>query len=279
MRRAGWAVVLGAWVAAASGGCDQLASRTNPADRPTVARSLAPAIPADGLVVESVLVEQPAGDPFLDRGIWATARPVGGGETRVLLAENGLRVGLITGTGPQRLQDLFASESDTVNSKRMSFASRKEAVVPTAGPVDPCAFAVVADLAGQPQRVNLKQARCGVLVRPVAADGRVRLGCEPQIQHGTRRELIRPNEDGTRFTKSEEVPLERFPDLGFEVTLGPDDYLVVGGAADQPGTLGSVLFSAEANGRPRQRVLVIRARSGDRGANDLPPIAGPGRRR
>jgi hypothetical protein len=67
----------------------------------------------------------------------------------------------------------------------------------------------------------------------------------------------------------------KFPALGFEATLGPDDYLLVGGRADQPGALGAVLFGAEVDHRPRQRVLVIRARDlSPRAAPDLPPVGG-----
>src|SRR4029453_17321331 len=124
------------------------------------------------------------------------ARPVGEPETRALLAENGLRAGILSGVLPQRFQDLLVSGAETVLPNEMSFNARKEAVLPTAGPVDPCRFALLSDLAGAPQSIELQQARCGVLVRPrVEAGGRVLVYCEPRIQHGERRDRYRPNED------------------------------------------------------------------------------------
>jgi hypothetical protein len=267
--------------AVAAGGCKKPLTPTDSAATQTVARSLGPTVAPEGLFVESVLLERPVGDAFLDRDLWAAALPVGEPETRTLLAENGLRAGVLTGRLPQKFQDLLNSDADAVDPHGMTFNSRKEAVIPTAGPTDPCQFALLADLAGKPKPVELKQARCGVLVKPQPADaGRVRVWCEPQIQHGDRRELYRPTEDGTRFTKFEEVPLEKYPAFGFEVTLGPEDCLVIGWSADRPATLGAALFGVEVDNRPRQRVLVIRGRQTSRTASDdLPVIAGPWRRR
>jgi hypothetical protein len=280
MRVAGGIIAVCA-LAAAAGGCKPFNGGSPQPANSTISRSLTPMVPAEGLLVQSVLIEQPIADQFLDRDLWQTARPVGEPETRALLAENGLRAGILSGTLPQRFQDLLDSEADTVSPNEMSFNSRKEAVIPTAGPVDPCRFTLLADLAGAPHSIEFKQARCGVLVRPrVEEGGRVIITCEPQIQHGERRDRYRPNEDGTGFVKSEEMPLERFPKVGFDAPLGPGDCLVIGWNAEQFETLGQALFAVEINNRPRQRVLVIRAHQNGRSAlSDLPVIAGPYRPR
>ena len=115
-------------------------------------QALTPMVPPEGLLVQSVLLEQPIGDAFLDRALWESTLPVGEPELRALLAENGLRVGILSGALPQRFQDLLHSESETVSPHALSFNARKEAVLPTAGPVDPCRFALLADLAGEPGR-------------------------------------------------------------------------------------------------------------------------------
>ena len=234
----------------------------------------------EGLIVQSVLLERPVGDSFLDRDLWASTIPAGDPETRALHAENGLRVGILSGNLPQRFQDLLASIAETVSPLEQTFNTRKESVIPTAGPVDPCRFSLLADLAGKPKPVELKQARCGFLIKPQAADGdRVRIWCEPQIQHGERREWYRPTEDGTGFAKFEEIPLEQFPMLAFEATIASGDCLVIGWQAEKPSTIGAAMFEVEADHRARQRVLVIRARQTGRSAGDhLPVIAGPYRR-
>lgn len=271
MRRAWCAIV----VCAAAVGCFGRSAR--PAAE-SVARSLAPTVAVEGVYLESVILERPVGDPFLDRDLWAEALPVGSQEARALLSENGLRAGVLSGSLPPKFQALLESESEALNGRGLTFALRKDEVLPTSGLVPKCEFDLLADLAGKRAPVALKQARCGVLVRPEPLDGgRVTVYCEPQIQHGEKQEWLRPSADGTGFVKLEEVPLARYPVLGFDAPLGRNEYLVIGWHADQRDTLGAALFAVGANGQPRQRVLVVRARQVNPAAPDLPPL-GPNRR-
>lgn len=275
MRRACFVIVL-----ACAGACGCFFARGDRAPAGAVARSLAPVQQTEGTYLESVLLERPLGDKFLDRDIWAAALPLGSPETQVLLSENGLRAGVLSGTLPTKFQTLLESDAEALSGRGLTFANRKEEVLPTSGPHERCRFEVLADLAGKRAPVELAQARCGVLVRPEPLPGRrVRVTCEPQIQHGERREWLRPSADGTGFVKHEEVPLARFPTLAFDAPLARDEYLIIGCHADRPDALGAALFGVEANGHPRQRVLVIRARQvNGAGGSDLPPLGGSGRR-
>ena len=272
MRRAWWAIVV----------CAALVGCVTRNDRPPVAdivRSFAPAAPVEGITLESVLLERPVGDRYLDRDLWAETLPVGSPEARALLSDNGLRAGVLTGAIPQRFQTLLVSQSEALNGRRLTFSSRKEEVLPTSGPHERCEFGLLADFAGQRTAVALQQARCGVLVRPEAlGHERVKVTCEPQIQHGERQEWLRSNADGTGFVKYAEIPLVPYPSLAFDAPIGPNEYLLIGWQADHPNTLGEALFAVDAKGQPHQRVLVIRARQVNPGATpDLPPL-GPVRR-
>jgi hypothetical protein len=271
MRRVGGAV-LAALACVTAAGC--LTRPDGPAAASRAASLFAPAQP-DGLFVESVLLERPVGDPLLDRDLWATDTARLPPRTAALLAENGLRAVVLSGNLPPAFLKVLGSEADTVNPVRMTFANRTEAVIPTAGPTDPCEYAVLPDLGAERVPAKLSQARCGVLVRPErVADGRVRLTCEPRVQHGERQDFLRPSTDGTEFVLEGEVPTERYPGLGFDVTLGANEYLLVGAPAGATGTLGAALFGVEADGRPRQRVLVVRAGYRGEVPSDLPVIAG-----
>ncbi len=222
-----------------------------------------PAAPPDAVVLHTALLDRPFPDPYLDDALWAAAGQPLPAEVRALLAENGLRAGVVGGVVPGEFQKLLTSELSCVNPREMRFSAGKATVAAVNGPVDAAAFDVLADLGGEPRRVALDQARFGVSVAPrVGPDGRVTLACEPQAQHGDRREWLRPTEDGTGFAWHEETPVEKFPPLAFELTVGPTEYLVIGAFADRPGTLGDAAFRADANGRPRQRVLVLRAAPG-----------------
>jgi hypothetical protein len=162
----------------------------------------------------------------------------------------------------------------------MTFNNRKEAVIPTAGPIKECKYDFLADLAGKPESCSLKDANCGVMVRPQPlGEGKVKLWCEPRVQHGISLERFRASEDGTRFTITEEMPTEKYPTLGFEVSLHADECLVIGWVAERQDALGVALFGAQADGNPRQRLLVIRTRQVNvSGTASLPAITLPGRR-
>jgi hypothetical protein len=271
MRRARFAAL----ICVAAAGC---LPHRDAAPVPTTARSLGPL--GEGVYVQSVLIERPIGDALLDRELWAAGLPAARDATRALLCENGLRATVLGGNLPAGFHRAFASGSETVSPQELRFATRKDTVIPTAGPTDPCEYEVLTGLGGTRARVSLRQAQSGVLVRPEpTTDGRVKLWCEPQVQHGQRQDWLRPTADGTQFVVQGELPLERYPALGFEVILAPGEFLVIGWPADQPGTLGEVMFAVEAGGQPRQRVLVLRAgRSGDPAPDDLPAVPNPSRR-
>lgn len=264
MRRTAWAVV--ACAAAVGAGCQWW---PHP-DRVGPARGTLPVAAVEGLYVETVLVERPLGDPVLDRDLWDAARPPVPAETDVLLSENGFRVRVLGGTLPPAFRQLLAA--DLINPTGLTFANRPDTVVPTATPPDPCVYKVRPELAGGPAEVKLTGARGGILLRPEwVGNGRVKVWCEPRVQHGEREDAFRPTEDGTGLTVEAKRPTENYPTLGFAVTLGPDDYLVIGTTATAGGTLGGVIFHEEVGGAPRQRVLLVRA--GWRGQPPAEPAA------
>lgn len=278
MPRAIWAIAGCAMVLAT--GCH---TTSPPADRSmagAIERSLTPGLAVDGLVVEKVLLERPLGDRFLNHDLWESTLCTIPPEMRELLATNGIQVGILTGNLPREFQSILSNPAEAIDPRLFTFNHLKEAVIPTAGPIPDCKLEVLPDLAGKLEAISLKDARCGILVRPqLAGEGKVKLWCEPQIQHGQRQERFKPSEDGTQFTRFEEFPTEKYADLGFEVALRPEECLVIGSIAEARSSLGSTLFEAEAIGNARQRVVVIRARQVNVNPTaELPAIAAPGRR-
>jgi hypothetical protein len=199
----------------------------------------------------------------LSRGLWASAGAPVPHELAALLAQNGLRVGVLTGMVPGEFDQLITSEHAAISPTHRTLQPNKPKVVPVNGPLGRCSYRVVHDLAADPARVELTGAECGLSVTARPADGgRVTLLCEPQVQHGEKQAWLKPTTDGSGFARRDAKPLEAYPTLAFEVTLGPQDYLVVGPADDPVDTLGQAFFYAAAEDRVRQRVLVIRALRG-----------------
>lgn len=227
----------------------------------------------DGLFVFTALIDQPAGDPFLNHGLWSAAHAPVSHERATLLARNGLRVGVVSGgMSPAELEPLLASEGAALDPMVRTMRPGVPKVVPVNGPLERCAFRVLPELAAEPARVEAAAVECGLAVTAEPAGGAVKLQCSWQVQHGDRQAFLQPTADGTAFARRDGKPREAFPALDWEVTLGPHDHLVVGAAADPVDTLGQAFFFAASPDRVRQRVLVIRA---GRGSGGEP--AGPAR--
>lgn len=266
------ALLLIAGCAACACGC---VTRTERAPASAAAlRALDPVVGTNGIYLESVLIERPLGDAFLDRDLWAAGVPVGTPEGAALLAENGLRAAVLRGNVPDKFRKLLDSEADTLGAKASTFGQRADDVVPTSSTIAKCKFDLLPDLAAPRAPVELERARFGVRVRPErTADGRVRVSCEPEVQYGERKLRFRPTDDSTGFVTAEELPVVRYAKFAFDAHLAPGDFLIVGWSAEQPNTLGAALFAAEADSGPRQRVLVIRSRVLNP-SSDLPSVGG-----
>jgi hypothetical protein len=281
MRRVGGLVL----VCAAMAGCQEGRNEAFLRPKPTVSQAysaggfgkafgnVAAIDQTPGLYLETVLFERSIGDAIIDRELWQNDAAFLPPRTRTLLDENGLRVAVFGGSLSRPLQKLLESNDGAVDPQRLTFANRSEVVIATAGTLEKCEYRVLASISGEPEKIEFQKVNCGWLVKPeLLADGRIKVRCEPQVQHGERQDWIRPTVDGTGFALHGEVPVERYSSLGFEATLAPGEYLVIGSAADAADSLGSTMFTAEAKDEVHQRVLVIRA--GYRGElrSDLPAL-------
>lgn len=222
-----------------------------------------------GLFVFTTLLDLPAGDPFLNRDLWAAAPAPMNHEQVVLLAQNGLRVGVVTGSlAPTGFDELLASEGTSLAPTFRTMRPGVAKVIPVNGPIEQCSIRVLPGLTEDPTRFELSDVECGLSVTAEQADGElVRLRCSWQMQHGDRQAFLKPSADGTTFARRDHKPLEVFPTLDWDVTLGPTDSLVVGSTAEPTDTLGQTFFFASTAGRIRQRVLVIRAGHGSGGTD------------
>ncbi len=218
------------------------------------------ATPEGTLALRTVLIERPVGDQYLSGDLWASAGKPLTHAHATLLARNGVRVGVFAGVIPSEFDRLIHSEHSTIDPTHRTTQPDAPKVIPVNGPLDRCSFHAQAELTAEPAAVDVSAAECGLSVTAYPADGgRVRLVCEPQVQHGERQPFLKPTSDGTGFTREDRKPLESYPTLGWEITLAPTDYLVVGAAEDAAGTLGRAFFFTGTEDQLRQRVLVIRA--------------------
>lgn len=244
------AVILLLWVC----GCCSWPAAMSPSNAwlPSL-RPTWPGAVGDGATVDLAMVREELEPPgYLAGPLWQEAdEQIISLEQRVLLAEQGLRVGMIHQGSSAALQKLLTS-SDRCTASRLSTRGNEETTWSLTKRPEPFDILLVS---GTQQ---LAQADLGLKIRlRTLDDGRTRIRLEPAIQHGEASHQPRPKEDHSGWELDRKPPEIRLSELALEFDLGPQDFLIIGGSADQPGTFGHLSFVDR--GAHQQRVLVIRA--------------------
>jgi hypothetical protein len=124
--------------------------------------------------------------------------------------------------------------------------------------------------------VDLKGAQCVLEVVPTLTDdGKVGLHFTPKIKHGTAALRIAARQDPSgalRWDRQEEQPEESYPRLAWDVTVAPNEFVVVGTHLNRPDTLGQAFFLALEEEPRLQRLLVVRT---SRSLAEAPPPEAP----
>jgi hypothetical protein len=216
------------------------------------------------------LVERPVGDLALNQEIWSLADEQSIDlERKVLLEDNGFRMGQFGSLPPASLRNLIFSERSCANPRLIRIQSGNPTTVVLGTTQNHCSFELVT--AGQKTPVDLDQAVCQFQIVPtLTPDGHTRLEITPLIKHGQiildRRPITEPS--GTlRWDVLARQPVETYSDLAWQQTLEDSEYLIIGAELDRPNTLGQRCFIQVENDPPIQRLLVLRALRGGLDAN------------
>lgn len=213
----------------------------------------------DVIIIDVAEIEQPPADDYIDRDLWtALDEQVVGLEHKAAMDDNGLRAGVAGGLPPGKLQALLITDRSCPNPHRITTRTGNAKLL-TLGPVrDEAVYDTTIN--GETTAVKWPQAQLGMTVTAQRTDdGRVRLTLLPQCQYGNRTLRLQPL-DGDGWALGGSKAIEKYSGLSFNVTLSPQDYLVIGTRFDQANTLGHTMFVAATGDKVIQRLLVIRAR-------------------
>jgi hypothetical protein len=243
---------------------------TTPKPRPQEGAGLSPFRGPTGKDVVQLyiaLIERPARDPYLDDKVWELADEQGVRVDGVIdllrkatLADNGFRVAQLAGSPPPELYRLLSSARSCANPRCVTLHAGQPTPVHL-GPICPeCCFELHRDGGGE--SVELGQAHCLLEVVPTLDDGgRVVLHFTPTIRHGQTRLVTKPAVDpsGPRYWDLQaEQPTESYAWLGWDLSVGPNEYVLIGTRTDHPETLGARCFLRDEDPAPVQRLLVLR---------------------
>jgi hypothetical protein len=212
----------------------------------------------DVIQMQVALLERPVGDRYLNQDFWDVVdEQVVALERKAVLEDNGFRIGQVGGLTPPELQDLLLSERSCANPRCIQLHAGKPSVLLLGPALVHCQFQIDED--GRSVPVHLDQAQCTLEVVPtLTREGRIRLHFTPQIHHGETALMPRPAADRSGWLLQEQRPIERYPNLSWDVTLAPNEYVAVGARYDRPQTLGHECFVRREQPAPVQRMLVIR---------------------
>lgn len=252
----GLVLLIGLTAGCISDGVKRSAARFNPL------RGLAAGpVGADVVQLDVALVERPLGDRYLNGELWDLAdEQAVSFEKKAALDDNGFRIGLIGGMPPAGLQALLTSERSCANPRRIRLHAGNPTPVVLAPTLQHCRFEL--HEAAQTTAVKLEQAQCLFQVVPILSEkGKTTLRFTPHINHGETTLAPRPLQEpsGTRrWELQAEQPGETYAKLSWEITLAPNEYVVVGTRLDRDDTLGQRCFLLTDGPTPTQRLLVIR---------------------
>jgi hypothetical protein len=230
----------------------------------------------DVVQLHVAVVERRLGDSYINQTLWAsTDEQAAGIEQLALLENNGFRVGQVIGNLPSELLRMVENERYCGNQIGWFLRVGSSTPIKLGPALAKCNYLVKYD--DFCREVSTEQANCKFLIEPtLTADGKTRLRFTPMVEHG---EAIMTIEAVPEFSSWEcQVKQQShvYPELSWEVTLAPNEWLVVGTQLSQPRALGYQAFVNEEGATPIQRILVLRtnrpapANSG----GDIPTPAG-----
>jgi hypothetical protein len=246
-----------AWVSALAG-CESLFKS---AGIPVTAKRLSTLEPPVGsMQLDVMYVERPAGDRLLGRELWQHVDEVAAmdAETRRLIRQNGLRVGIVGSNPPLALQRMLGLRSDftyepdaeqakQLTGRRFFLLSGGETDVQISQSYPECMVSLRAEEAPAPLR--FQNAVCKFRVRATRLqDGWARLEFVPQVLHGDGQQRYVAGEEGWRFQSGQQTAT--FFQQRFDVKLGMGDMAVITADDEAPGTLGQLFFRGPAALRP-----------------------------
>jgi len=263
-----WRGLALALIAAVLAGCTSSKTTHSTAWLDRFRRGAAPT-GADVVSIDVALLERPAADRFLNEEVWVTAdEQVVALERKAPLEDNGFRVGQVGGLTPVKLQELLTNKRSNPSPRHRELHAGKPVALDLGPPIPVCRFELLRS--GEPVKVALEQAQCSLEVTPLlASDGRIKLSFVPQVLHGEASLMPKPAPDGSGWILPQTRPTERYPQMGWEVTIAPNEYIIVGTRYCQEQTLGHQSFVRTDDGAAIQRLLVIRT------GRQAPPVDEP----
>jgi hypothetical protein len=216
-------------------------------------------ISPDHALIAIAILECPIRDEYINEHIWKRVDEliVADSDQRGALDDNGFRIGQLVGPIPSELQAKLLDKQCCANPRAMIFPANQTLPIMLGSQLPESAY----DIVRQKQRteVRLDQVRYGLDVSAqFTSDGKTKLTITPVVENG---EVMLPFEaipDQQRWEMRTGRACLRYPELSWEVTLGPNQFFIAGTRIERERTLGQASFIQVGGEASVQRLLVIR---------------------
>ena len=223
-------------------------------------RLQAPAILPNHALIEVALLERPLGDEYINEELWQHADElIVDLDRRAALDENGIRLGQLVGSPPSEFQQLLLSKRYCSNPQALIFPAGKTVPI-MLGSVLPIAHSSYGYVEGKSRtEVSLDKVRYLLdVTASFMSDGRTKLTFSPKVENGEPILPFQASPDKSIWEVRVEKACKKYPDLSWDVTLAPNQYLIVGTRLERERTLGHTALTEFVNESSVQRLLVIR---------------------
>lgn len=222
----------------------------------------------DVVILEIAILEVPVGDTYVNQEMWTgTDEQFLPPEIRSRQEENGLRVALVHGRPPDRLQSMLSQERHNRNARQRRLRGGNASVVDLGGKREQCSFELRTD--DRTQAYHLNQALCQWQLTPtIEKNGKISFRFVPQVQYYDKDRL--PSLSATSILPLQDHRVtDSLPAIKFDVAVTPNEWIIVGARFDKPKSLGFQFFIESEGDRPVQRLLILRATRADGGGSAL----------
>jgi hypothetical protein len=227
-----------------------------------------PRMSPDSVVLEIAFVRYPPDETALDADVWRAVDEMHlPAEQRRVLAENGVRCGLVGASLPVSVRELLDQATAEAESTPTALAEDAAARIQrmhcregVAGKIvtrtDEGTVSVLTCRGGAVEGRTFAQATCQLRVTAQPADdGRVQLELVPEVEYGE----ARPRYVGNSGVWAIETSRQRqaYPEFKLGAMLSPGESLVLGGTPEPKG-LGGQFFTSHRDGRTQRVLLLVR---------------------
>ena len=216
----------------------------------------------DAVILCLAVVERPINDSYISTKLWDLIdEQVVPFESKSRLAENGVRVGTLSGQPPQAFLEILGSDRSCINPRQIQTRFGQASCLNVGSSRDhiSCKMSTLEAT----DEVNHEKATFQwEIITSRGEPGRLKIALCPQIRHGEAQmepKAVHDKAGILTWQLQSQQQTQRLPAGALEVEVRPGEFLLVGASGDDRATLGSACFRQIDSRGSVQRMLIIRA--------------------